>query len=157
MKSPVDLDEVRRRSAELREAEREGEIWSRRPLVVNLIVCYWRVACARWWATRVIVRRALFRATARLIFAREYVRDCYLVLRGRPLYVRCAHFCDLLHPCRRDATWTLTAGEMPILCSEHNSPPMLDGEVEVGRWYRAPAWERRIEVSRRLTRPADPG
>lgn len=151
---PVDLDEVRRRSAELREAEREAEAWARHPLLVNVAVYHWYVLRAavltRWWR----LKDLWFSLVTRAIFAREYLRDAYLVARGRPLYVRCAHFCGVLRPCRRDATVAMSADGMPILCPEHADPPRIPGETDVGRWLRAPQWERRLDARRRLVRPA---
>jgi len=173
-----DLDEIRRRSARLREIEQQDAAWQRKPFLVRWFISEWwtlrylvvgwlrcRIDRTRsWWLNAVRIRLA-----SRCIHLRECVRDRYLVARGRPLYFRCHNFMNVLRPCRNDATWSYVGLQAdgsptppphhPIQCAaciEKESPETPDYMKRVGRWHRAPSYVSEVAAREALIRPEEP-
>lgn len=160
----MDLDEIRARTEE----RRRREAWLAKPWLVQWFLYFWytarNVIIVRYWAVKKAVIDYLRHVDARLLFLRDYARDAYLITRGRPLYVRCCNWCSW-KPCRNDATIAYMptgengepgeTGVMPTECAAC-AAPLINGQFDVGRWYRAPAWEHNLERRRALVRPVRP-
>lgn len=164
----TDLDEIRRRSARLREIERQDAKWQRRPFLVRWLISeYWILV---YTIRFIVVPRMLHVVRVwiplRYVHARECARDRWLVARGRPLYFRCFNYTNTWRPCRNDATWTYVGTQVdgsptlpphhPIQCDacmREESPEMPDYMKRVGRWHRAPTYVSDVAVRGSLVRP----
>jgi hypothetical protein len=170
----ADLEEIKERSARLREIERQDAAWQRKPFLVRWFITQWwtlRYLADDWIQRRVDRVRSWWshdvQLVSRYIHLRESVRDRYLVLCGRPLYFRCFNYLVVFRPCRNDATWTYVGSQTdgsstppphhPIqcdVCMKKESPELPDYMRRVGRWYRAPSYLTVGAACEALTRPA---